>query len=359
MIRRPMTQRPGVSLTEVLVALFIMALGTLAILTLFPLGAYNMGQALKDDRTAQCAIQADALMRSYWQTNVVEIYQAQSASGTTTLVDPDFAAALFAPNQLNGVTNTSGSPIVTSGGTVTFTVPAATLPTLSTSVAGISSYPVFVDPMGFVAPWGPPSSTADEQTWVAGKNQGLPRRPLSQISTSASIRVCSLMDSLSFGAMSSGIPIPVGQTAVDRDYRYNWLWVIQRPNCQDLFSATMSVVVFDQRPFHFVMNSAETALPAAFQPGSTFVQVSPPSGVVLKKGGWVMDGTISPTTSPPTLHANFYRIVSATDAGGGVTNLELQTPIHRNDGSSSPYTGTLIVLFGVSEVFDRPMLTAQ
>ena len=64
-------RRAGSSLTEVLVALFVMAAGMTALLTLFPLGAMQISQSLKDDRTAQTAAQADAMMRTYWRANVV------------------------------------------------------------------------------------------------------------------------------------------------------------------------------------------------------------------------------------------------------------------------------------------------
>ena len=45
----------GVTLTEVLVTIFILAVGLLALLALFPLGALSMAQAIKDDRTAAFA----------------------------------------------------------------------------------------------------------------------------------------------------------------------------------------------------------------------------------------------------------------------------------------------------------------
>ncbi|HWG42214.1 MAG TPA: prepilin-type N-terminal cleavage/methylation domain-containing protein [Gemmataceae bacterium] len=54
-----MTRRPAVTLIEVLVAMFIMAIGMLALLTLFPLGAVSMAQALKDDRCASTAAMAE------------------------------------------------------------------------------------------------------------------------------------------------------------------------------------------------------------------------------------------------------------------------------------------------------------
>ena len=41
----------GVTRTEVLVAIFLMGVGLLALLALFRLGALQMAQAIKDDRT--------------------------------------------------------------------------------------------------------------------------------------------------------------------------------------------------------------------------------------------------------------------------------------------------------------------
>jgi hypothetical protein len=54
-----MTHRPAVTLIEVLITLFIMAIGMLALLVLFPLGAITMGQALRDDRCASTASMAE------------------------------------------------------------------------------------------------------------------------------------------------------------------------------------------------------------------------------------------------------------------------------------------------------------
>src|SRR5260370_9615034 len=62
--------RTAATLTEVLVAIFVMAIGLLALLTLFPLGALSMAQAIKDDRTAHSAKNAYSIASSYFNANL-------------------------------------------------------------------------------------------------------------------------------------------------------------------------------------------------------------------------------------------------------------------------------------------------
>src|SRR5208282_5511833 len=62
--------RRGITLTEVLVAIFVTGLGLIALMTLFPLGALNMAQAIKDDRTAQAAANANANLRMWWRSQL-------------------------------------------------------------------------------------------------------------------------------------------------------------------------------------------------------------------------------------------------------------------------------------------------
>jgi hypothetical protein len=54
----------GVTLVEVLAAIFVMAIGLLSLLALFPLGALSMAQAIKDDRAATIAARADAFSKA-------------------------------------------------------------------------------------------------------------------------------------------------------------------------------------------------------------------------------------------------------------------------------------------------------
>src|SRR5205814_2214354 len=106
-----MTRRVGFSLIEVLVAVFVMGIGVIAILTLFPLGAFNMANAVREERSAQMAAAADGYFRAYWKTQIVE----PSSPG-----DP-FYTALDNPG---GLTSAVNDPV---------------------------SYPVCVDPMGYAA----------------------------------------------------------------------------------------------------------------------------------------------------------------------------------------------------------------
>src|SRR5262249_10251093 len=53
--------RRGITLLEVLTAIFIMGIGLLAILTLFPLGALSMAQAVRDERAAAAGANAAGL----------------------------------------------------------------------------------------------------------------------------------------------------------------------------------------------------------------------------------------------------------------------------------------------------------
>jgi prepilin-type N-terminal cleavage/methylation domain-containing protein len=54
-------RKRGVTLLEVLTAIFITGVGLLALLTLFPLGALSMARAVKGDRAAAVAASAVAL----------------------------------------------------------------------------------------------------------------------------------------------------------------------------------------------------------------------------------------------------------------------------------------------------------
>src|SRR5438128_2059695 len=63
--------RPGLSLAEVLIAMFVLALGLLGVLSLFPLGAVRMAQAIKDDRSQNHNLNTAANFHVLWKLESV------------------------------------------------------------------------------------------------------------------------------------------------------------------------------------------------------------------------------------------------------------------------------------------------
>jgi hypothetical protein len=307
-----MTRRPGLTLVEVLTALFIMGLGTIAILTLFPFGAMQMGQAIRDSRSIESATNADAYMRTYWKTYVVEpnsgaepFYQA--------MLDPDG--------------------------------PGPTPPSMRAAQNDEPSYPVAIDPMGYVARLGP------AQSWVGDVQSNLPRRNLSVVTNPQyALRLCSLMDTMGF---TEGVPNG------DRELRYNWLWILQLPRVSEPYLCNETIVVFDRRAhFHTTLGAEDVLQASNTTPGTTSVTFdSFNQETKIQPGTWICDVTISPTVPvarPLVRHANFYRVTAVSDR-----TVELQTPIKTpSDGNNNPYTATFVVWRGVSGVFVKPPLKA-
>lgn len=358
-----MTRRSGLSLTEVLVALFIMGIGTIAILTLFPLGALNMAQALRDSRTTQAAVQADGFLRAY-----VEEKKSAGALPAET-----WFTALDNPN----------SPTLVSK----YFVPTSGLPG--------PSYPVVIDPMGFVAR----GSVAPRATWIgdngfgngdratAPDTSGLSRHTLkaaSSLPNTFAQRICTLFDGMGYDKQT-GAPDTSSGT-IDRDIRYNWFWVLQKPSSNaSPAEAKVTVVVFDRRaPMYAPAGSETVYTPTTATPG--VAQVSFAAGQVppVQKGGWLLDATVVTTnslTNPTTFfvpsgtadadpsatvplvrNAHFYRVVSAIENAAGGLDVELEVPLKDDTGMPPglpaifPQYRRFIYLNGVAEVFERSTL---
>ena len=308
-----MTRRSGLTLVEVLTALFILALGVIAILTLFPLGAMQMGQAIRDSRSTESAFNADQYMRTVWKN--------QFEPGATleafypAMLDPDGAG----PMQ-----------------------PATTGP----------SYPVAVDPMGYVArptasnPRSVREWVGDDRTFVR-----IPRHTLNSVGTNSqyALRLCSLMDTMGF---QEGVPNG------DRELRYNWLWVLQMPNVSDPKTANMTAVIFDRRAhLHATLGAEDVLIASNTTPGLSSVTFDAFNAETkILPGSWIMDGTTAlPAPRRGIRNANFYRVTAVN----GQT-VELQTPIKTpTDGNLNPYTATFVVWRGVSGVYVRSPLKAQ
>ncbi len=333
-----MTHRSGMTTLETLMAIFVFAVGAIAVMGMFPLSVVTMGHSFRIDRATTSAGSAEGYIRIYWKEKMAESANPNAEPAFRALdADPD------GPGPLTAILATSTDP----------------------------SYPVFIDPVGWWARGGPTPGRADRDRVGENGLTNIPRRNLNALATNdlIALRATHLMDTMSY--TDDGVPKPGADM---RELRYNWLWVIQRPMNRDRFTANLTIVVFNKRTHLYAPQGiglervtpmpGEPAVP--FVPGLTSITV--PASVDVDRGSWILDATILPGTvnsfaagGGPIRHAKFYRVVSKTETPNlpGFFDLELHTPIRRLDGSSAPYNGTVVVLAGVSEVFERPALTSS
>lgn len=340
MTRTHATRRPGLSVLEVMTALFVAALGMLALLSLFPLGAVQMGQALRDARAAETVAQADTHMRLWWQKYVVENATPAGEGGYEALDNPRSA------------TWDNSHPI------------NALLPDTATT----PSYPVVLDPIGWQAYPGTRQVRVSGGTAFpvavppAAQYGPLPRRSLNWILTSGqpaafSFRVATMMDDITFGENAAPDVASTQGGQVDRQGRYNWLAVIQRPVNSSRNVADLKIAVFDGRPPGIAPADGELM----FAPTGT--ELSPTQFVVagtlpdtIRQGSWILDGTLN---NAGVRNAFWYRIQGIDrDNLPGSTLVEVQTPLIIRPGAASAVdTNTRFYAFkGLLEVFNRPQL---
>jgi hypothetical protein len=428
MIRR--TPRTGLTLTEVLVAMFVMALGMIALLTLFPLGAMQVGDALRMDRCTQAATSADAVIRMHWRHNVV----APVATNNGRPFDAFVWDGMDDPNLIQMQFDTVNSP---STGLFHFQYPLPTFrlgggipgaswgntdpnpnqnlisytslrmdtgspstnpnpgpvlspyPTLvsaigrSRNLAGnpnrLPSFPLLIDPVGAIARAG----TAG-QFWTGGNASTVTPLATSQrflvprrvpnfcffnnaMSSTTTANYFIMSDDLAFE--KNGAPDPLG--VLNRQGRYNWAAMIQRPQFDNRTVADLKIMVFDGRAPGVASTEDElvvstswtnngapptdptqsvTIAPLYLTAGSKSVALLIPargqnSPALIRRGGWIMDGTThvdeaSGLTGPRSIrNANFYRIVGVQSGEEGSGPL-LTLP----NGTQVPSTAYLLDL---------------
>jgi hypothetical protein len=162
-------------------------------------------------------------------------------------------------------------------------------------------------------------------------------------------------DELGSGGKALAFP---PSSAIRRDTRYSWAYLLQRPRSSDPSIVTCSVVVFDKRPL-LPTNSlalAESAYGATFDPANNRITVSwgngPPPNV--RTGDWILDCTVVTVNPYASAHGYFYRVVGITEGvteqGAPVLAYEVQQPIR---GFSGQAAGTIMVLEGIADVYDR------
>jgi hypothetical protein len=350
-----MTRRTGVTLVEVLVAIFVMAIGLIALLTLFPIGVLRMYQALRDERCAQCAYSADKLAM---MNNI-----------------RNDAVTVTAPNDPYNLNKTISDVFLNPG-----PFDAIGNPLLPNADPFGESYPILVDPIGYK------SSLAKGRDWV-GSTPGVLRRRRTQPTSDpitgdfVTRNTFTLLDDIIFESTATnpvsgpGTPQKVAG-AILRDTRYSWAYLLRRPLTSDRSVVDCSIVVFDQRPLALVAGllSLEEYVyvkKAYFDANKGTITVDYTNDVPppLRVGDWILDSTFVPRGVGPaktgSAHAYFYRVVATEElVNGGKTcaRYEVQNPIRGFvntplvpdpiDGTPA-YLGTVIVIRGIAEVFEK------
>jgi hypothetical protein len=287
--------RPAVTLMEVLVTMFIMAIGMLALLALFPLGAVSMGQALKDDRCASAASMAE-----------------QVAIAMNVRHDPLIENNNIIP-PINLFTTQFGQ-------------------TLPASTTG-PSFPVYVDP--YFATSLPILGTSPPYIQRTGVSYAT-TQPLMD-------RWFTLPNDIGFH--SSGIP-DVSGGFVERGREYSWAYLLQRPQANSDGAVNLTVVVYHKRSVA-VPEQEQTYSAVGAQSGSGVVLTWNPAAQSpnLKRGIWLLDTT--PTNANPLVpRAAFYRVTNVSDSISGQAALDVQPNLANN-------VTQVILMNDVAEVFQK------
>lgn len=369
-----MKRRSGMTLVEVLVAIFVMGIGLIALLTLFPIGMLRMARAIHDERSAQSAQNAQSVATIHGLGQDIEV-NTDLAGNYNAALPYDVLNNPMPRHPVTGAQNylLNADPFA-------------------------ESFPVLVDPIGYF------NVTGLAQHWVGGvvptpnalpmsatSHQGaLRRRPAGFVSSGlnraipaqlqqSNLRIFNsftLWDDLVFDANTTpGAPQVTGVTVM-RDPRFSWAYTMQRPMASEKSIVNCSIVVFDKRSLSITGNGtlAEHVYPRLtyFNPNSNTIYIDFTNPTVVpppvRPGDWIMDVTpFNPTGTSGSAHAYWYRVVSAEDITVGTSKYakyEVQQPIRgRFPGAfvTTPapgnlalgFEGTAVIMEGVAEVFEK------
>ena len=288
-----MTRRPALTLMEVLITMLIMAVGMLALLVLFPVGAMSMAQALEDDRCASAASMAE-----------------HHAIAMNVRTDPLVLTA-FA---------TTGSALP----------PGYMGP----------SYPVFVDPYAVLNGLTQLSSVTSSGQGIVGPSSVIQRTTVSYAPTSQLIdRWFSLPNDTTF--TSAGIP-DLSSGFVDRGREYTWAYMVNSSK-RGFRKRSMSLLSFTANGQPRSLTQ-ETTYAATGLQGTNTITLGTVAGQTFKRGTWLLDMTPVGTALIPA--AQFYRVINVSANGNGTTTMDVQSNL------ANPVS-QVVVMDNVSEVFTK------
>lgn len=357
-----MTRRSAVTLTEVLVAIFIMSIGLMALLTLFPLGAIQMGQAIKDDRCGNAAYNAHATIQLLWRLWINDttghpkpfftgpilaapgdfVHPSLEGSGSWlwAMQNPNLLVPPFAP-VIIGIPIATPAPATYPNGTPVH-------PPIPVD-RNRGSYPIYLDPIGSSAYQA--VGDLNRKYWVGGRRNtgGIPRRSLLDpadpsyyalppaLVSNIIHRLCCTIDDLSFSENGLTFDPLTGQT-IERGYRYNWAWMLRRLPGDDFHKVQMTVVVYNRRPTTLPAEKDEKWYRTLWIEGQprAYVDysangVSDGTRPAIRKDGWLLDCSVFRNQAgvETWVNSDFYRVININDLGTNMLELELATPVRR------------------------------
>jgi hypothetical protein len=350
-----MTRRPAVTVIEALMAIFVMAIGLLALLTLFPLGAVSMWQALKDQRTAETSINATSQYKAFGIGGDSSVVISSPAGSATTIFENPWPAA------------TAGAPGVPS------------LATASTYIG--PTYPVFVDPIqaaavpagGWVTAVSVGTAPAGPWPTMGGVVRGIPRTTTSVLPSGRTAQCwCTLQDDITYS--DSGLP-DTSPGYVQREGRYSFAYMVRRSNVGDTGPLDLTVVVYSGRspgadaagnPLGETVYGDASGATGTVTWGATAAGTADPTTVTinwtgvptkpaLRRGSWVLDARLTDTTGAAAPQGYFYRVVSVADVAANVMEVVVQRPLggQLRAPNGVGVTGPLVVVDNVAEVFEK------
>lgn len=345
--------RRGLSLTEVLIAIFVMAIGMISLLVLFPVGMVNTRWAIQNNRVAVAANNANAM---------AELSHYDNATGQTFSLRTDPAYR----SSLQWATDDTGQPVFWNLLATTVDSLGNLLDPLNILQPNHWTYDtagpapvVYVDPIG-ATQWPSTVPTPPYGTTLLGlgvghsdggngpinfnlrrtlqlnlgpvlgnvRSHGVPRVRSMTMTTALEARTgCVLPDDIAFDEFGRGTrPLEPNRPAipyVQREKRYSWAYMCRWPQANDPAIVDMSIVVYGGRPLQDVLGNNTLSSPnerryygvpgpfaglprnrRIFLRGSNEAVIfsSTPTGAPIRRGDWILDNTlIMPTQATNAL----------------------------------------------------------
>lgn len=321
---------------EVLIAIFILAVGMVSVMAFFPLGALNMVRSVRDQRCSQLATNGNTMLHAWWR---------ESWLANDGLIVPEEVASRNEPTI-----------------ECLDTDPLTGLSILRTDTG--YSHPVMIDPLG-IAAYGP--SVGGFITRRHLSNGALyPTDPGSTTNFRRNqLRLCALPDDITFDR--DGVPSnPNSVGALDRGYRYSCAWIMQREHNSNPYDVRVFCLTFDNRPIDLpdgdqIYPQAQLVSPGTYGDQNTIGLISPAGNLPrTRKAGWIMvayhvtypQGGVA-QFKPSRWVVSFHRTIGMEDTISGSVNtrrLNLEQPIQ----TPANFDDVRVVVFEkLAEVFDR------